>query len=48
MHQKSFIDIKLFTLHEAVKVSYTFMIKSHFTAKKLTKKSKQLYVEDIS
>ena len=35
------MDRKLFTLREALKVSFTFMSKNYFTAKKLTRKRRK-------
>ena len=41
MHQKNFMDIKPFTLLQALKVSYSFMSRKYFTAKKPTRKHRK-------
>ena len=42
MRQKSFMNRKLITLREALKVFYTFMSRNYFTAKKLTTKHRKI------
>ena len=41
MRQKSVMNRKLFMLRRALKVSYTFMSRNFFPAKKLTRKHRK-------